>query len=87
MKTSKDAFEEIMTCIVEFKQLSKAWFDKNDVGSAAKARRYAKKIMNSSKDFVSSSIIEAKNLSVKAEPEEVVFTIVEEETESEIREM
>ncbi len=87
MKTSKDAFEEIMACIVEFEQLGKIWIAKKDVGSAAKARNYAKKIMKSSKDFVKMSVVEAKNVAIKEETEEVVFTLVEEETESEIREL
>ncbi len=82
-KVSKKIFKEIMTYVKEFETLGNKWCEDDDLGSVAKSRSYAKKIMTAMKPYIETSIKEADLMISTAEQvvpevvEPVVETVVE----------
>lgn len=57
-KVSKKIFKEIMEYVKEFEALGNKWCEEDDLGSIARSRSYAKKIMTAMKPFIETSIKE-----------------------------
>jgi hypothetical protein len=87
-QVSKDAFKSVMDSFKEFETLGNNWCDKLDIGSAAKARSYAKKILGDMRVFVEATINESNKIASEAfiqEAAKVVLAEVPKEVVEEVK--